>query len=122
MNTPHLLDQPILSILVGVETMHAAPGGAPLGNLFGGGRVRHVVNSETATELRGPVGTDLLVIGADQDETSLKQAWFYVPRMLQDNSIVVIEDLTGPQPDFRVVAPETIDQFAGSNASGCRAA
>jgi hypothetical protein len=90
-----------------------------------GGRVQLVPGdplsalSRSANSLQG---TDLLVIGADQDETSLKQSWFYVPRMLQDNSIVVIEDLTGPQPEFRVVAPETIDQFAGSNASGCRAA
>lgn len=75
--------------------------------------------SRSANSLQG---TDLLVIGGDQDERSLEQAWFYVPRMLQDDSIVVIEDLTGSQPNFRVVSAKSIDQFAGSNASGCRAA
>jgi len=38
------------------------------------------------------VGTDLVVIGADQDSDSLKRAWFYVPRMLTDNSRVFLEE------------------------------
>jgi hypothetical protein len=90
-----------------------------------GGRVHLVPGdplsalSRTANSL---LGTDLLVIGADQDERSLEQAWFYVPRMLRDDAIVVLEETRGPQPQLRVVAAKAIDQFAGSHASGCRAA
>lgn len=90
-----------------------------------GGRVQLVPGDPLSALSRSAnslLGTDLLVIGGDQDEKSLEQAWFYVPRMLHDNSVVVMEDLTGPQPVMHVVAAEVIDQFAGSNASGCRAA
>ncbi len=35
---------------------------------------------------------DLVVISADQDTSSLEQAWFFLPRMLHDDSLVLIED------------------------------
>ncbi len=34
--------------------------------------------------------TDLLVVRADQDPASMARAWFYVPRMLHDNSVVFV--------------------------------
>lgn len=66
--------------------------------------------------------TDLFVIGGDQDARSLDQAWFYVPRMLHEDSLVVMEDLNGDHPSLRVIAHDEIEQLAGGNASGCRAA
>ncbi len=36
-------------------------------------------------------GVDLLLISADQDAESLRRAWFYVPRMLHNNSLVLRE-------------------------------
>jgi len=66
--------------------------------------------------------TDLFVIGADQDERSLELAWFYVPRMLHGDSLVVREDLGGVGPTFRIVANDDIRQLSDDNASGRRAA
>jgi len=36
-------------------------------------------------------GTDLVIISADQDASSLTAAWFYVPRMLHEGSCVLVE-------------------------------
>jgi hypothetical protein len=35
---------------------------------------------------------DLLIVAADQDPECIARAWFYVPRMLADNAIVLIEE------------------------------
>lgn len=40
----------------------------------------------------GLAGTDLLIISADQDRTSLERAWTYVPRMLHTGSLIYQED------------------------------
>ena len=40
----------------------------------------------------GLVGTDLLLISADQDRESLERAWTYMPRMLHTGSLIVEED------------------------------
>lgn len=46
--------------------------------------------------------TDLLIIGADQDEASLERAWFYVPRMLHSGSSVFVEHVgDDPEADRR---------------------
>lgn len=47
-----------------------------------------------------------MVIAADQDTQSLTNAWFYVPRMLHESSLVLLEDTSGsqqplPQADVR---------------------
>jgi hypothetical protein len=39
--------------------------------------------------------TDLLVIGADNDPDSLERAWFYIPRMLHERSLVFVEEQNG---------------------------
>ncbi|MHB8972794.1 MAG: hypothetical protein ACYC3X_22935 [Pirellulaceae bacterium] len=36
--------------------------------------------------------TDLVVIRADQDAASLERAWFYLPRMLHEASVVLLEN------------------------------
>ena len=44
------------------------------------------------------MGTDLVVISADQDARSLARAWFYLPRMLHPRSLVYCEErLPGSQ-------------------------
>jgi hypothetical protein len=45
--------------------------------------------------------TDLLVIGADHDPASLEPAWFYIPRMLHERSLVFVEEQNGARRKFR---------------------
>ena len=56
----------------------------------------HLIPGDPFTALsrvaNGLVGVDLLVIGADQDRESLAWAWFYVPRMLHERSLVCLEE------------------------------
>ena len=56
-------------------------------------------------------GTDLLVIGADQDQESLAKAWFYVPRMLHRGSRVFVarSDADG---EFREMALKDVTHLA----------
>ena len=37
------------------------------------------------------IDTDVIIVSADQDSDSLQRAWFYVPRMLHAETLVVIE-------------------------------
>jgi hypothetical protein len=37
------------------------------------------------------VGTDLLIISASQQQAGLDRAWFYVPRMLHERTLVLLE-------------------------------
>lgn len=78
--------------------------------------------SALARSANGLQSTDLLVIAADQDTQSLTNAWFYVPRMLHDKSLVLIEDVSGSQPRFRSLTPEQVEKLAASCASTRRAA
>jgi hypothetical protein len=49
--------------------------------------------SALARVANSSVGTQLLIISADQDAASLARAWFYVPRMLAEQSQVFVEEL-----------------------------
>ena len=40
----------------------------------------------------GLSGTDLIIISGRQDEGSLARAWFFLPRMLHENSSVFVEE------------------------------
>jgi ABC-type transport system substrate-binding protein len=42
-------------------------------------------------------GNDLLLVTADQDPDSLTQAWFFVPRILHPQSLVLLETAHGWQ-------------------------
>jgi hypothetical protein len=44
--------------------------------------------------------TDLLIIAADQDAESLERAWFYVPRMLHESSLVFLEEAKSGKGEF----------------------
>ncbi|MEO8498968.1 MAG: hypothetical protein ABI614_28220 [Planctomycetota bacterium] len=78
--------------------------------------------SALARSANGLLSTDLLVISADQDTQSLTNAWFYVPRMLHDKSLVLIEDASGSQPRFRALSLAEVEKLASSRASTRRAA
>jgi len=66
--------------------------------------------------------TDLLVISADQDRDALAQAWFYVPRMLTSQSIVLIEESDGDSTSFRAVPRNEIDSLAATGLAARKAA
>ncbi len=55
-------------------------------------------------------GTDLLIVAADQLGESLDRAWFYVPRMLHDASVVMVEE-----PSSDKARPTAFRQFAKSD-------
>jgi hypothetical protein len=67
--------------------------------------------------------TDLIVVGGDQDRQSLEQAWFYVPRMLHERSIVLVEEATSETDrQFRTITAAEAERLAASTASTRRAA
>jgi predicted O-methyltransferase YrrM len=61
-------------------------------------------------------GVDLLVIGADQDRESLAWAWFYVPRMLHEQSLVCLEgrDWRRGRLSYRLVSRSEVDALAAA--------
>ncbi len=65
---------------------------------------------------------DLLLIAGDQDEESLAQAWFYVPRMLHANSLVLRETLAAGGSVWQPVSRADIDQLAAARQTRRRAA
>ena len=69
-------------------------------------------------------GTDLILISADQDADSLARAWFYVPRMLTPDSLVLVEQPSTDDgdPQYTPLARTEIERLARPTASGRRAA
>jgi hypothetical protein len=59
--------------------------------------------------------TDLIVISADQDREALAQSWFYVPRMITDASIVLLEEPAEAATRFRIVPRAEIDALAAAS-------
>lgn len=45
-------------------------------------------------------GTDLLIIGKDADAESMKRSWFYLPRMIHEDTLVMIETADGDHVTF----------------------
>jgi len=69
------------------------------------------------------LGTDLLIISADQQGDSLNQAWFYVPRILHENSLVFVESQKkSGATHFEQFTRAQIDELAGGNSVRQRAA
>lgn len=67
---------------------------------------------------------DMLVIGADQDQVSLSQAWFYLPRLLHSDSLVFVEE-TSPgrgRTSYKVLSPAAVSQMAQQRSGGTRRA
>ena len=56
---------------------------------------------------------DLIVISADQDRESLARAWFYMPRMLHDQSRLFVEESEGDgRCALRLMPRAEIEQLA----------
>ena len=62
-------------------------------------------------------GIDLVLISAAYDETSLAGAWFYLPRMLHEGSVVLHEvagNADAGSTGWRRLKPSEIRERAGS--------
>lgn len=70
------------------------------------------------------LGTELLIISADQDAASMEQAWFYVPRMLTSRSIVLLEqnDEASGKAAYRRLTSDDVTRLAGQGSYRRRAA
>lgn len=64
---------------------------------------------------------DLILIAADQDRASLARAWFYVPRMMHESTLVYEEELVEGESTWKPVPPDEIARRAAA-AKGKRAA
>ncbi len=85
-----------------------------------GGEIR-LVPGNPLTALRRVAnnlsGTQLLLISANTDEAALEQAWFYVPRMLNTDSLVLRERrLPDDQVEWQRVERSQIESLARSAA------
>ena len=69
-------------------------------------------------------GTDLLIISADLDADSLAQAWRFVPRMIDPQTLIFQHDARpGPgQETWRQLKHEEVHQLAAANRAIRRAA
>lgn len=68
--------------------------------------------------------TDLLILSADLDADALAKAWFYVPRMLHEDSSVFVEQ-AGDKPGettYRLLTRLEIEKLASSAARSMRRA
>jgi hypothetical protein len=77
--------------------------------------------SALARSANGLTAQDLILIAADQDRASLARAWFYVPRMLHETTLVFEEELVEGEPTWKPVSPDEIARRAAA-AKGKRAA
>lgn len=75
--------------------------------------------SRTANALQN---TDLLVISHDPQVGSLEQAWFYMPRMLHQKSLVFLERREGQHLTLARLTERDVEALAATHASVRRAA
>ncbi len=62
--------------------------------------------------------TDLILIGPDVGENDLRGAWFYVPRMLHDRSVILSErHESDGQVSFTTITRTQIAEWATRDAS-----
>jgi hypothetical protein len=68
--------------------------------------------------------TDLVVIRADQDAASLERAWFYLPRMLHEESVVLLENpgSDGQSGTYQSLDLDAVRKLASAHAAHRRAA
>ncbi len=60
---------------------------------------------------------DLVVISATQDAASLAAAWFYLPRMLENHSSVLLDQGRNATTGFRIVPFAEIELMAAGQRS-----
>lgn len=80
--------------------------------------------SSLARTANSLTGTQLLLISADQDEESLGRAWFYIPRMLTEQPLVLVErsSESGAKSKYNRLTQSDIDTLSGANQQHRRAA
>jgi hypothetical protein len=78
-------------------------------------------NSALARSANTLTDQDLILIAADQDRASLARAWFYLPRMLHNSTLVFEEELVEGVSTWKPISPEEIARRAAA-AKGKRAA
>jgi len=61
-------------------------------------------------------GTELVIISAGHDPDSLARAWFYLPRMLRPESLVLIEQPRGPEGELAIrnIVRSEVDRLAAA--------
>ncbi len=67
-------------------------------------------------------GIDLLVVSADQDAQSLAQGWFFVPRMLAPQAVVLREEATEKGRFLKPLGPFDLERLSTAAAPRRRAA
>ena len=67
-------------------------------------------------------GIDLIVIRGDQATEALRRSWFYVPRMLHEQSVVLQESNSATAVHFTTLSHASIEQWARENTASRRAA
>lgn len=82
------------------------------------------VFSALARSANSLAGSDLVIIGSAADAGALAKAWFYLPRMLHDRSIVYLEEPgeNGSASRFRLLKRLEIEQLASTAARSLRRA
>lgn len=65
--------------------------------------------------------TDLVVISGEVNHSSLEAAWFYFPRMLHENSVVLLES-GNVRPEFQTLNHAQVCELARRAASAVRRA
>lgn len=71
--------------------------------------------ARTANEL---MSTDLIVVGSDIDAAAMARAWYYLPRMLHEQSLVYLEECSSGKDaprKCRLLAPSEIRRLASSS-------
>ncbi len=78
---------------------------------------------ETLTRLANSLGkVDLLILPAELDAPSQSRLWYFVPRMLHERSLVLIDSMTDDgQPLLRTKPQSEIDYQAAASQSRCAA-
>ncbi len=64
------------------------------------------------------LGTDLIVIRASQLGPAMDRAWFYVPRMMHDHSLVMVEQCgaSGQTSSYEVLDRQAVQRLANTTA------
>ena len=80
--------------------------------------------SSLARTANNLTGTELLLVSADQDAASLERAWFYVPRMLAEHAVVLVECPADNRAKhtFQRMSRIEIERLAGAKQQRQRAA
>jgi hypothetical protein len=67
-------------------------------------------------------GVQLVIISADQDPASLAQAWFYLPRTLAAECLVLQEEISGDETELKPLPRLDLERLATAATTRRRAA